>query len=357
MTHCIRYIYVFLFYSISINAMNDEKNICKMTLLIPDLVKEYIQSLISYQDIGRLKQCSTWCNALYNTDQMSSFGYRRLADNYYACSKALGHYACMNNERAFASLWKLHARYRDPHKGTLAEHMIEYRGFYDTAEKVKHSIASQISLLLQNNSKDLAIILSGSNADIVGEHYFSALKKMMLNACRSNNESAVKELYMGVISSKTVPFIMIDAPCGLIEKLIDEKILDSKILDQRDNTLLHCAVFFNRSDIIPMLLQKGVYVNARNKLQETPLHWAVNLYSNNCVVGLLAHPDINTQARNWLNKKASFYVSKRKMFWEVYSSEQKNKMRLIRNILKQHNKARKNNHAQRGCGEKYKSLK
>jgi ankyrin repeat protein len=150
---------------------------------------------------------------------------------------------------------------------------------------------------------------------------------------------------------------MIDAPCGLIEKLIDEKILDSKILDQRDNTLLHCAVFFNRSDIIPMLLQKGVYVNARNKLQETPLHWAVNLYSDNCVVDLLAHPDINTQARNWLNKKASFYVSNRKMFWEVYSSEQKNKMRLIRNILKQHNKARKNNHAQRSCGEKYKSLK
>ena len=99
-------------------------------------------------------------------------------------------------------------------------------------------------------------------------------------------------------------------------------------------------------------------MNARNKQRETPLHYAVRRYCCDSVIELLSHPDINTRARNVRNKTAGFYVSKRRAHvCTMMGSEQTNKMRFVRNMLKQYDKARNNSGAQRYSGKKYKTLK
>ncbi len=363
----VRYIYLLLLYGLSIHAMNYQENRCAMILLSSDIIQREIQPLISYQCIGRLKQCSTSCNTLYDTENMclscskrchTTYGCQRLAANYYACSKALGHYACIKDERMFAYLWQLHARHRDPDKGTLAEHMVEYRRFYDTPERIKQDIISHVSWLLHiKNDKDLGIILSGSNVDIIGSSFLPELKTIMHKASQDNKLSFVNDVCFGVISIEDIVFMMPDiSPC-LIERLIDVGILDINIVDKFNNTLLHSAVAFERGDIIPVLLKKGIYVNVRNKKLETPLHYAVERHYCDSVIELLTHPDINTKARNMRKKKASFYVSKRRMLSQMYSSEEKNRIILIRNMLKQHAQQRDNSNAQRNSGKKYKTLK
>ena len=132
--------------------------------------------------------------------------------------------------------------------------------------------------------------------------------------------------------------------------------LNIDIVDQYDNTLLHYAVFFERSNVIPMILHKGAYVNCRNSEKETPLHYAVRGAHCDSVIELLKHPDINIRALNGLGKTADFYAYRPRTLYPM-STNKTSRMKLIREMFKNYKKEHDNSKALRSSQQKYKSLK
>jgi len=60
-----------------------------------------------------------------------------------------------------------------------------------------------------------------------------------------------------------------------VKKLLHENPALAKRKDHSDSTLLHHAAGFGNIETIRLLLDHGVDVNAKNRLEGTPLHWAV----------------------------------------------------------------------------------
>ncbi len=60
-----------------------------------------------------------------------------------------------------------------------------------------------------------------------------------------------------------------------VKKLLHEDPALAKQKDHSDSTLLHHAAGFGNIETIRLLLDHGVDVNAKNRLEGTPLHWAV----------------------------------------------------------------------------------
>ena len=61
-----------------------------------------------------------------------------------------------------------------------------------------------------------------------------------------------------------------------LAKLIIEKGADVKTTKDKDGeTPLHCAVAFNSSELVELLLKKGAYINAKNHKGKTPLSYAI----------------------------------------------------------------------------------
>ena len=72
-----------------------------------------------------------------------------------------------------------------------------------------------------------------------------------------------------------------------VKKLLHEDTELAKGKDHSDSTLLHHAAGFGNTETIKLLLDNGVDVNAKNRLEGMPLHWAVR--SDEKTGLLLAH--------------------------------------------------------------------
>ena len=65
--------------------------------------------------------------------------------------------------------------------------------------------------------------------------------------------------------------------------------------DEDGDQAVHCASFGDEPDIIYILAQNGVDLNARNQRQQTPLHIAVSKGHNDVITMLLScdcHPSL-----------------------------------------------------------------
>src|SRR5438477_6336494 len=212
MTYCMRYICLFLISYLYLNAADYQDGKDAMSLLIPDIARQRIQPLLSYQDIGRLKQCVGWCNELYDVKDMCShcswgdhrtYACAKLATNYYACSKALGYCARTNDKKMFTCLWQHHTATRDLFHSDQESIMVECNQLYRSVDNTKQTIIKHIQWLLRQKGVIAEALFSGSCLNSIGSQFFPVLKKIMIQACQNKWPFVVGDLYMGDISAKT----------------------------------------------------------------------------------------------------------------------------------------------------------
>ncbi len=352
------FIALIIIFVMPINAMDvNQSLVCGMSLLTQDVARNHIQTLLSFQEISRLKRSSRRYNVLYDLERVcplfredtcSTHACAQLAKNYYTCSKALGHFARKNDVEMFKHLWIHHEVVRDENvltllkKGSealLKNKMNVYSKHYDKAKKVRnHVLQYGAQAICNKNDPDpdsAIIVLSGGSLDI-----FDLLKKeyntcfLFLKACQFEDVNLIKALCGGVIDARSLEYVMRYADIGLLIDLICDDVLPVKCVNKSGKSLLHYAAEYGHDQIIEILMDRGVCVNCIDAKRMTPLHYAVKNIQYDAVVMLLENKDINVQFHNKKGKTALYYASIRGV--KLLNPEEYIDKKIIKKILEDH---------------------
>jgi hypothetical protein len=344
-----------------INAMDlNQSLVCSMSLLTQDVARNRIQSLLSFQEISRLKRSSKECNALYDLERVcplfrehtcSTHACAQLAKNYYTCTKALGHFARKKDEEMFKHVWIHHEAVRNKNvltllkknsEASLKNKMNVYSKYYDKAKKIrKHILEYGAQAICNNNDPDGAtIVLSGGSFDI-----FDLLKKassqlcydayfLFFKACQFEDVNLIKALCGGVVDVQSIEYIMRYAEVGLMVDLLCDDVLPVDCVNKSGKSLLHYAAEYGQYHVIEILIDKGVYVNSIDAKGMTPLHYAVKNIQYDAVVMLLDNKDADVRFANKKGKTALDYTTIRGV--KLLNPEEFDGIKAIREVLKAH---------------------
>jgi len=338
--------------------------VCGMVTLSHDIATCRIQSLLSFQEIARLKQVSRQCKALYDLQrpclllreyECSTYGCHKLAHNYYACTKALVHFARNKDQDMFNHLWVHHAVLRDNNvseilkkqAATLQEKMDVYRKYYYKSKNIdKHLLDYSVKAIGAQNTAYATMVLSESNisiVDLVKKH--GTAQKFLVDifnvdfifesACGLNNSDLIKVLCGKFVDVESFVYIMRYAKAALICDLINKNIVPVDSVDVSGKSLLHYAAHCGFQRVIKMLLNRGVYVNCTDRRGMTPLHYAVKHSQIDSVLALLDSNDVDVRFCDKKGKTALDYVSVKKRFLP-YSPEEITERKSIEVILQSH---------------------
>jgi hypothetical protein len=343
----------------SIQAMELSKShVCGMLSLSSDIAQYKIQPFLSLEDIGRLKQTSKGCNTLYDGEKVCSFSNGRdcgshacsiLRNNYYACTKALGHCACTKNRNLFRHWWFYHAeiRYNNVNRllhknsSTVADQIHVYRKHYRCVSDVQKSLLVHVGKLLQGKVVfEVITILTGTNFDlfrligqinIFNNRGIPTVDQMVRDACALDNSDFIRFLCNGSMSADLMKYAMQYGSNNLVKELVEKKIVGSDLIDKKMRTPLHLAARYGHVQAIAFLLKAGIYVNRQDARGKTALHYATKYLQQKAVSALLTDSRLNMFCRDNLGKRPFDYVSRRSR-----KSEKMITMAMIRHTLNQH---------------------
>lgn len=336
-----------------------------MLLLTQDVARNKIQPLLSFQDISRLKRSSRTCNTLYDVepicsllleDTCSTNACNRLANNYYACTKALAHCAYKNDEEMFKHLWVHHAEIRN---GNIAEHikkkseitikkkMDVYCKHYRESRNIRRHIFKYADKAIRCSNVDFAnAVLSGSNLDIFDfGASFTVLEKVSKNcfnfdfifsqACDLQDVHLINNLCGGAVDSCSFNYIINYANGALLFNLIIHGILPVDTVGKLGKSVLHHAAENGFKHVIQIALENGAYVNCTDSKGMTPLHYATKKAHIEAVLMLLTSEDADVRFANKKGKKVIDYALSVGNYWFDYGDKLTNR-ETIRRILQSH---------------------
>ena len=352
-----------------------------MMLLTKDIVGNSIAPLLSLQTMGHLRRTSRGCRELFNIVRVCPSFYRPasynitcsaqacsvLAHNYYACTKALAHYAdektfnhCADEgiqdkekfrKMMFDHWWGYHATVRDKSLVALLGHynitvdnrMKGYRKYYSTATMIKKRMFEDVQEALKQEELSMAkTLLVGSNLnvfDLVKESYFfnnawSRVTTMLWCACYLYDSSLVHALCGGkAIDNELVEHVVAYSASRLIQELIQAGALSVDTVDTwTKKTVLHYAAEHNKYEVISFLLARGAYVNCLDAKKRAPLHYAVQRRHVGAVRELLKCPDADVRFTDKYGNTVMRYASS--CGWE--SDNERDNRYAIKRLLKKH---------------------
>lgn len=343
----------------STNSMYVSESLpCGMVLLPHDVARNKIQSLLSFQEIARLKQSSQRCNKLYDVERVcplfhthtcSTYACAQLAKNYYACSKVLSHFACNKNEDMFMHLWMHHAQVRNKDiieickcsVVSVKNQMDVYSKRYGKEKNIrKHIVTCGAKAICKYNDRDCAkTVFAGGGLSIFdllkgSENYFSAYF-IFYKAAWLDDPELIKYLCGGTVDERSFKYIMRYADPGLLRSLIRDDILTTDITSKLGKSLLHYVAQKGLAHIIKILLDKGAYVNCIDEKGMTPLHYAVKNIHIDAVLMLLTSADADVRFVNKKGKKALDYATSTQRFILGMSDELADR-KIIQGILQSH---------------------
>jgi hypothetical protein len=332
-----------------------------MQLISKDIACNKIVPLLTLQETGRLRQTSRWCNALYNAKPehicpffkgsiCSTRACLVLADNFYACTKALAHCAHQKDAEMFNHWWRYHAevRFNNLSKAfkrddiTVQEKMKAYCQYYSTKKDIKKKTLHEIRKVLKNQDLDAArMMIVGSclqmfdlikkNVGLLDDHKW-LFKWMLVDACRLNDSLLVQAFFNGSIDREFIELIMEAGTFDLLMGLIELKALNIDVVGNADKTLLHYAAEYNMHEAIKILIDNGIYVNCTDRYGMKPLHYAAKNKHIESVIALLASNDADARFTDNKGKTAVDYVSYQG--WE--SGDDRDARLMIKELIKAH---------------------
>lgn len=384
---------VFIFSAISLDGMNMKKmrkqaDTCEQSMqncfLTPsgigriphDVTLGCIQRKLTLQDIAHLKQTSKTCNQLYDVENVCPFvlahtcelrcpnySCRLLAENYYACTKALEHFASKENKETkeqdretFKHLWVCHAKVRNDNVARLlckpalsvGDQMSVYKSkkHYGKAKRsTQYSILDHLAQVLADRNGEAAkTILCGGVLNIknlvkncqgqgsLGQDWL-ILSAFVEAACLLGDSELVYLLFGKDIGKYELKGIMTYGAPYLVIELIDRDMLLCEHDNHHGKTLLHYAARHNQSSVVTMLLKKGFCVNSKTNKGDTPLHYAVRYDRVSCVMALLARDDCDSRLKNHRGLTPLDLIEKRLYVGQVMK---KRHGIIIRNFLLSH---------------------
>ena len=316
-------------------------------LQLPQDIRCCMQSFLSLQDKSRIKQSSQQHARLYDVERPCPFAHQlecstyacsRLAENYYACSKALGHFAskenehvhneqeCQKDKNMFKHLWTYHAIARGINLDrvmkepviTINQQMEAYRKYYNRDKEIQQQMLKDVVVAINNNdSRQVKVILLGGSFDI-----FALLSKRMGNfnyhpndifsqASSLDDIELIKALCAGTVDSQGLKYIM---RCISEEKIVDliiDNVLPAHMMDKTEKSVLHYAAEYGYPTVIHLVLDKGVYINCMDKAKNTPLYYAIQRENIDAIRALLLYKGVDIRfAYNKVKKTCDYLISK-----------------------------------------------
>ncbi len=349
----------------STNSMYVSESLpCGMLLLPHDVARNKIQSLLSFQEIARLKQSSQWCNRvcdvehvcpLFCTHTCSTYACAQLAKNYYACSKALSHFARNKDEYMFMHLWMHHAQVRNKDiieickcsVVSVKNQMDVYSKRYSNEKNIrKHIVKCGARAICKYHDRDCAkTVFAGGGLsifDLLKEYGCQKESKDYFNvyfifykAAWLDDSELIKHLCGGTVDERSFKYIMRYADPGLLSNLICDDILTPDITSKSRKSLLHYVAHKGLAHIIKILLDKGAYVNCVDEEGMTPLHYAVKKVHIDAVLMLLTSADADVRFVDKRGKKALDYAIPTQRFMLGMSDDLADR-KTIQGILQSH---------------------
>ncbi|HLJ31344.1 MAG TPA: ankyrin repeat domain-containing protein [Candidatus Babeliales bacterium] len=314
-----------------------------------DVAYCYIQKGLTFQDIGHLKQVSRGCNSLYDQRKIcphfnnlicNTYACSRLAKNYYACTKALAHFADKKSkrpgedEKIFQHLWQYHKDIRDRSvmkilkqtflTSNLKDQMQVYQRYTHNNRKiVQHIIDYGHNLLVQKNIPSASILFSCGSLNIFDLlHrickddlllFYTYLGDIWSNAVTLSNIDLIKILGGGTVDERSFEYIMEYATAPFIITLLQNNILPIDIRDRQEKTILHYAAQHGYEDVIKFALQNGAYVNWCDNKDMTPLHYAMKYGKARAALELFLDIQANLHFKDKKGKKPLDYIKKSRL--------------------------------------------
>jgi hypothetical protein len=368
-------ILLIVFITMSAVCMELERSaLYSKVLLSQDIAPCAVMPWFSLQSLGRFKQTSRLSNQLYNILNVCSFCNESvdltpfcnvLANDYYACTKALAYCAREKNVKMFQHWWSYHEMVRDQNlfillerkELTLEDRMEAYCQHYSTAKETQKIILNDVRHGLdREDSVVVKTVLLGNSVNV-----FDLIKKecgvfgdprfeidlTIYNGCQLDDARVLESLCGGLISSKLFKVIVPHISSYVLAELINTGALPIDTVDSTKKTLLHYAAQYNFHKIIELLLAKGLLVNCVDTKKKTPLHYAAEYRRVYAVMALLdGNADMSLRDRFG---RTPLDCLKCACF--VPSNDSENK-RIIKNLLKAHR-----NKPHTSCGKRDKMSK
>ena len=305
-------------------------------------MKKVIILLICFVDISIAcmeLSISAWSNEQYDTVRTCPMYNEficltpaccELAQNYYACTKALARCAQVGDEKMFEHWWAYHAAVRNTNLSTLLkrdnvtvnDRMEVYSKYCHKPKNIRKIIFKETKNALGRQDLYTAkTLFVGSNLNVFEliKEYYKPLKYsydtteitylVLQKGCQLNDLSLVHALCGGVIAREWIQCIMAHSTSYLISELIASGALDINRRGWAEKTLLHYAAEYNLSDIINILLEKGVDVNCIDAKKMTPLHYAAKKRHVESIRALLENNEVDIFLVNKRGKTALDYVT------------------------------------------------
>lgn len=352
---------------------------CNMVSLPQDIIREKIQSLMSLQDISRLKRISLEYNILCNTDLICplfhqgecSIACKRLAleENYFACTKALGHLACNarnkkldrfvrdRNEEMFKHLWNHQAVERDKHMKsmcqgsdfTLKDQMKMYKPFYKVKYAHKAIVSHAVEAIYNSDAACAKKVLAGDKVSIFDViHKYVGVKRLFCDTgeldiifyqiCQFGDAELIKAFCGGVIDERSFEYIVPRVGAELIIDLILKGILPVDIVNTSNNkTVLHVAARRGFQGVIKTALDSSkCSLNYRDAQGKTPLHYAVQHGQVGVVLTILSNDEVNIHVKDKYRQKPIDYTTSIKRFFVPHNADELTSKQTIREMLEIH---------------------
>ena len=314
-----------------------------------DVAYYYIQKDLTFQDIGRLKQLSRGCNSLYDQRKIcphfnklicNTYACSCLAKNYYACTKALAHFADKKSKtpekdaEIFQHVWQYHKNIRDfsvikilkqPFfTCNLKDQMQVYQRYTRNNHKiVQHIIDYGHDLLVQKNIPSASLLFSCGSLNIFDLLHKLCKNDVLLfqtyldniwsNAAILSNMDLIKILGGGTIDERSFGYMMEYASSAFIITLLQNNILPIEIRDIQEKTILHYAAQHGYEDVIEVALEKGAYVNWRDDKSRIPLHYAIKHGKERAALELFSDIQTNLNFKDNKGKKPLDYIKKSRL--------------------------------------------
>jgi hypothetical protein len=335
----IKIIVTFIFFGTSIICMEPEKQLsCSLLLLTKDIAHNKIAPFLSLQTVGCIRNTSRECNDLFNVVRIcptclqspcSTPACSILAQNYYACTKALAHCARVGDKVMFQHWWSYHAHLRnksvrlllDRKKLTIEDKMNAYVQHYGEVKNIKRMILKDVLVALNKSMINSAkTLLKGDSVNLFDLHqecYGSpaivteGIESLVKVACMAKDVSLLRAVSGDIIDSRLIRLVMMSSNSSFVSQLLEIGALQKDMVDASGKTLLHYAAEYNMSDadeVIRNLLALGIPVNCIDAYKMTPLHYAVKNRRLQSIIALLESGKIDVCSVDKFGKTVLDYV-------------------------------------------------
>lgn len=332
-------IVAFALFGASIICMEpEEQSPCSLLLLTTEISHNKIAPLLSLQTVGCIRNTSKECNALFNVVRIcpsclqypcSTPACSILAQNYYACFKALAHCAQVGDKVMFQHWWSYHAHLRnksvrlllDRKKLTIEDKMNAYVQHYGEVKNIKRMILKDVLVALNKSMINSAkTLLKGNSVNLFDLHQecygctakvTEGIESLVKFACMSKDTSLLRAISGDIIDSRLIKLVMMFSNSSFVSQLIEIGALQKDMVDASGKTLLHYAAEYNTPDaceVIRNLLALGIPVNCIDAYQMTPLHYAVKNRRFQSIIALLENGNIDVCSVDRFGKTVFDYV-------------------------------------------------